>query len=100
MVKAMDCWIVISEFELQSRYYVQFWTNTHGEGYETPLSPPPAMGLNSTTIVLLDGWLWHQITYNGWYAIKGGACGVMVIVVGNGHGDTSSYPGRDWLYVT
>ena len=25
----------------------------------------------------------------------GGACGVMVIVVGNGHGDTSSNPGRD-----
>ena len=27
--------------------------------------------------------------------LSGGACGVMVIVVGNGHGDTSSYPGRD-----
>ena len=25
----------------------------------------------------------------------GGARGVMVIVVGNGHGDTSSTPGRD-----
>ena len=25
----------------------------------------------------------------------GGAHVVMVIVVGNGHGDTSSYPGRD-----
>ena len=25
----------------------------------------------------------------------GGACGVMVIVVGIGHGDTSSNPGRD-----
>ena len=23
------------------------------------------------------------------------ACGIMVIVVGNGHGDTSSNPGRD-----
>ena len=29
-----------------------------------------------------------------------GACGVMVIVVGNGHGDTSSNPGRDWLHFT
>ena len=29
-----------------------------------------------------------------------GARGVMVIVVGNGHGDTSSNPGRDWLYFT
>ena len=29
-----------------------------------------------------------------------GARGVMVIVVGNGHGDTSSNPGRGWLYFT
>ena len=29
-----------------------------------------------------------------------GAHGVMVIVVGNGHGDTSSNPGRDWLHFT
>ena len=27
---------------------------------------------------------------------NGGARGVMVIVVGNGHGDTSSNPGWDW----
>ena len=26
----------------------------------------------------------------------GGARGVMVIIVENGHGDTSSNPGRDW----
>ena len=30
----------------------------------------------------------------------GGAHGVMVIIVGNGHGDTSSNPGRDWLHFT
>ena len=30
----------------------------------------------------------------------GGARGVMVIVVGNEHGDTSSNPGRDWLHFT
>ena len=29
-----------------------------------------------------------------------GASGVMVIVVKNGHGDTSSNPGRDWLHFT
>ena len=29
-----------------------------------------------------------------------GACGVMVIVVGNGHGDPSSNPGRDCLHFT
>ena len=28
----------------------------------------------------------------------GGARGIMVIVVGNGHGDTSSNPGQDWLH--
>ena len=31
---------------------------------------------------------------------KKGAHGVMVIVVGIGHGDTSSNPGRDWLRFT
>ena len=31
--------------------------------------------------------------YNG--ITSGGARGIMVIVVGNGHGDTSSNPGRD-----
>ena len=31
IVKAMDCGIVVSEFVLQSRYYVNFWTNTLGE---------------------------------------------------------------------
>ena len=32
--------------------------------------------------------------------VNGGARGVVVIVVGNGHGDTSSNPGRDWLHFT
>ena len=27
-------------------------------------------------------------------------CGIMVIVVGNGHGNTSSNPGRDWSHFT
>ena len=30
---------------------------------------------------------------------RGARC-VMVIVVGNGHGNTSSNPGRDWLHFT
>ena len=30
----------------------------------------------------------------------GVACGVMVIIVGNGHGDTSSNSGRDWSHST
>ena len=36
--------------------------------------------------------------YNTWFG--GGARGVMLIVVGNGHGDTSSNPGRDLLHLT
>ena len=32
MIKVMDCRIVISEFVLQSRYYVHFRTNTLGKG--------------------------------------------------------------------
>ena len=31
MVKALDCGIVVSEFELQLHYYVHFRTNTHGK---------------------------------------------------------------------
>ena len=32
MVKTLDCGIVVSEFELQSRYYVHFWINTLEKG--------------------------------------------------------------------
>ena len=32
MVKAMDCGIVVSEFVLQSRYYVHYRANTLGKG--------------------------------------------------------------------
>ena len=35
-----------------------------------------------------------------WHKICGGARGVIVIVLGNEHGDTSSNPGRDWLHFT
>ena len=31
---------------------------------------------------------------------EGGARGLMVIVAGYGHGDTSSNPGPDWLHFT
>ena len=41
----------------------------------------------------------HNMAMRGVMVI-GGARGVMVIVVGNGHGDTSSNPGRDWLHFT
>ena len=42
----------------------------------------------------VDQWIYHNWRDNG------GACGVMVIVVGNGHGDTSSNPRWDWLHFT
>ena len=31
---------------------------------------------------------------------QSGARGVMIIVTGYGHGDTSSIPGQDWLHFT
>ena len=68
MVKAVDYRIVVSEIELQSRYYAYFRTNTLGKGTNSP----------------------YPSSY--WF---GGARGVIVIVVGNGHGDTSSNPGPD-----
>ena len=42
MVKAMDCGIVVSEFVLQSRYYVPFWAITLGKGMNPLILP--AMG--------------------------------------------------------
>ena len=43
MVKAMDCGIVVSEFVLQSRYYVHFRTNTLGKGMNTLILPVPLL---------------------------------------------------------
>ena len=42
MVKAMDCKIVVSKFELQSCYYVHFWANSLGKGINPLILP--AMG--------------------------------------------------------
>ena len=39
-------------------------------------------------------------SYPDYIPSAGSARGVMVIVVGNWHGDTSSNPGRDWLHFT
>ena len=50
----MDCGIVVSEFVLQSRYYVHFRASTLGGAYEPPY--PPNYGLNSNTTVLGE-WL-------------------------------------------
>ena len=57
MVKVMDCGIIVSEFILQSHYYIHFWAITLRKGMNPPY--PPRYGLNSTTTVLQGEWLWH-----------------------------------------
>ena len=37
--KVMDCRLVINDFELQSRYYVHFHTNTVGKGMKPFILP-------------------------------------------------------------
>ena len=39
MVKVMECGIVESEFELQSRYYIHFRTNNLGKGMNLLILP-------------------------------------------------------------
>ena len=39
VINVLDSDIVVSEFELQSRYYVHFRTNTHGKGRHTLILP-------------------------------------------------------------
>ena len=39
MVKAMNCGIVVSEFVLQSRYYIHFRANTLGKGINPIILP-------------------------------------------------------------
>ena len=39
MVKALEYGIVVSEFELQSHYYVHFLTNTLGKGMNPIILP-------------------------------------------------------------
>ena len=47
MVKAMNCGIVVSEFKLQSCYYVNFPRKKNWETYEPPY--PPSYWLNYTS---------------------------------------------------
>ena len=44
----------------------------------------------------------HKESYYGFQVggYHGGARGVMIIVTGYGHGNTSSIPGQDWLHFT
>ena len=54
-------------------------------------------GLSSLKFIKLNTRLIKLISIK---FTNGGARGVMVIVVGNGHGDSSSNPGREWLHFT
>ena len=55
--------------------------------------------INVPKLFILDGNTWMHINGHK-ILVFGGARGVIVIVAGNGHGDTSSKPGRDWLHFT
>ncbi len=58
MVKSMDCGIVVSEFVLQSRYYVHFRANTLGKG----MNPLISLQLcSSPQAGLLDNILYPHI---------------------------------------
>ena len=39
MLKALDCEMIVNEFELQSRNYVHFRTNTLGKGMNPFILP-------------------------------------------------------------
>ena len=58
MVKALNCAIVVSEFDAQSHHYLNFRTNTLVEKYES--SYPSSCGLDITTTIVLEEWL-HSI---------------------------------------
>ena len=38
MANVLDCWIVVSEFQLQLRYHVHFWSNDHPHHHVVPLA--------------------------------------------------------------
>ena len=40
----LDSDIVVGEFDLQSSYYVHFWTSSLGKGIDLITHPTPAMG--------------------------------------------------------
>ena len=67
---------------------------------EGHIMPPHVfeVGLKINTKVYLD--VLKSVVIPWCNQVTGGACGVMVIVVGNGHDDTSSNPGRDRWHFT
>ena len=55
VVKAKDCRIVVSEFELQSHYYIHFRANTLGEGMD-PLILPAMGWIVQLLFILIEGF--------------------------------------------
>ena len=52
-------------------------------------------------VLLFPQLIFDAIKFIGYLIVcQGGTRGVMVIVTGYGHGDTSSIPGQDWLHFT
>ena len=68
MANVLDCDIVVRGFKVQSHYCLHFRTVTLGEKYEPPYIS--SYELDSTTTVLLKGWLRHEIIHESLYAIK------------------------------
>ena len=58
VAKVLDCNIVVNGFKLKSSYYIHFQTNALRKGIN-PFIPRLSYGLNNTTTILLQGWLWH-----------------------------------------
>ena len=56
-LNVVDCDSGVSEFELQSPWYVHFRTNTLEKGMNPLIHP--SYGLNSPTTVLLPKWFGH-----------------------------------------
>ena len=54
----LDCDIVVSQFELQSSYYVHFRTNTLEKGMKPLTHYETSNRLNSITAVLLRWMVW------------------------------------------
>ena len=52
----LDCDVVVCLVELQPCYYVHFGTNTP---HKSPIFPHSYV-VNSSTTVLLLGWLWNK----------------------------------------
>ena len=50
MVKELECGLQVNELEFQTRYFVNFWSNTFGKGIGDPY---PSNWLKSITTIHL-----------------------------------------------